>query len=69
LLGKVKWFNEIRGYGLIRVESDGREIPVSYNDIVTDGFRTLHEGELVEFDIDPSFGCGRAVNVRKTERY
>jgi len=48
--GKVKWFNENKGYGFI-LQDDGRDVFVHYSEIKQDGFRTLNEGELVEFDL------------------
>ncbi len=49
--GKVKWFNENKGYGFILQEEGGRDVFVHYSEIKEDGYRTLAEGELVEFDI------------------
>ena len=50
-IGKVKWFNENKGYGFILQEEGGRDIFVHYSEIKTEGFRTLTEGETVEFDL------------------
>ena len=47
--GKVKWFNESKGYGFIKQDS-GRDIFVHYSEIEGDGYRTLSEGETVEFE-------------------
>lgn len=49
MTGKVKWFNESKGYGFIKQES-GRDIFVHYSEIQGDGYRTLAEGETVEFE-------------------
>ena len=65
--GKVKWFNENRGYGFIRRETGGREIYVHYSDIVGEGFRTLSEGELVEFDLSDGERGLEARNVRRID--
>lgn len=65
--GQVKWFNENRGYGFIRRETGGREIYVHYADIAGEGFRTLSEGELVEFDLSEGERGLEAKNVRKVE--
>ncbi len=46
--GTVKWFNDTKGYGFIR-GSDGRDIFVHHTDIESDGFRTLAEGQAVQF--------------------
>ena len=48
--GKVKWFNERRGFGFIERE-DGDDLFVHYSAIGGDGFKTLEEGQEVEFDI------------------
>jgi CspA family cold shock protein len=48
--GKVKWFNENKGYGFIQEESENQDIFVHYSDIEGDGFRTLSEGDSVEFE-------------------
>ena len=47
--GSVKWFNETKGYGFIREET-GEEFFVHHSAIQCEGFRTLAEGEAVEFD-------------------
>jgi CspA family cold shock protein len=48
--GKVKWFNEAKGYGFIKQDS-GRDIFVHYSEIQEEGFRTLSEGDVVEFEL------------------
>ncbi len=48
--GKVKWFNEAKGYGFIKQDT-GRDIFVHYSEIQEDGFRTLSEGDVVEFEL------------------
>ncbi|GAB6180468.1 cold shock protein CspC [Desulfotomaculum defluvii] len=48
--GKVKWFNANKGYGFIESES-GTDVFVHYSAIQSDGYRTLEEGEPVEFDV------------------
>jgi len=49
--GRVKWFNEKKGYGFIS-QDDGKDVFVHYTGIAGTGFRTLIEGQVVEFDID-----------------
>ena len=49
ITGKVKWFNESKGYGFIKQDS-GRDIFVHYSEIQGEGYRTLAEGETVEFE-------------------
>ena len=48
-VGKVKWFNQSKGYGFIESE-EGEDCFVHYSEIQVDGFKTLTEGQLVEFE-------------------
>ncbi len=48
--GTVKWFNDQKGYGFIHAEGE-RDVFVHHSVIEGNGFRTLHEGEEVEFDV------------------
>jgi CspA family cold shock protein len=48
--GRVKWFNAQKGYGFIEVE-DGSDVFVHYSSIQVPGFRTLEEGQQVQFDL------------------
>ncbi|AFM43442.1 cold shock protein [Desulfosporosinus acidiphilus SJ4] len=50
MLGKVKWFNKQKGYGFIEQEN-GQDVFVHFQSVVGEGFRTLEEGQNVEFDI------------------
>ena len=50
MLGKVKWFNKQKGYGFIEQES-GEDVFVHFQSVVGEGFRTLEEGQNVEFDV------------------
>jgi len=50
LMGRVKWFNDSKGYGFIEQEG-GRDIFVHYTAIQGDGFKSLAEGQKVEFEI------------------
>jgi CspA family cold shock protein len=60
--GRVKWFNERRGYGFIE-QTDGDDLFVHYSAIQTEGFKTLEEGQEVEFDtVDGPKGL-QAANV------
>lgn len=50
LRGKVKWFNESKGYGFIQ-QDDGKDVFVHYSAIQDSGFKTLAEGDAVEFEV------------------
>ncbi len=62
--GKVKWFNAEKGYGFIERENGG-DVFVHYSAIQTDGFRTLEEGQAVQFDIVEGNRGPQAANVVK----
>ena len=64
LEGKVKWFNESKGFGFIEQES-GSDVFVHYTAIQGDGFKTLAEGETVEFEIVDGPKGPAAANVQK----
>lgn len=64
-VGKVKWFNEIKGYGFITTD-EGTDVFVHYSAIEGDGFRTLNENDEVEFEITEGPKGPQAVNVIKT---
>ena len=61
--GTVKWFNSDKGYGFISLE-DGADVFVHYSAIQMDGYRTLDEGQRVEFDVGPDKKGHEAQNVR-----
>jgi len=61
--GKVKWFNNSKGYGFI-VTEEGADAFVHYADITGDGFKSLKEGQQVEFDLTEGPKGAKAVNVR-----
>jgi CspA family cold shock protein len=61
--GKVKWFNDAKGFGFIARE-DGPDLFVHHTAIVADGFRSLNEGQQVEFDVTEGPKGLQAVNVR-----
>jgi CspA family cold shock protein len=63
-IGTVKWFNDAKGYGFISQEG-GEDVFVHHTAIQMDGFRTLKEGERVEFEVTQGPKGLQAANVRK----
>ena len=49
--GRVKWFSDEKGYGFIESEGGGEVVFVHYTEIVGEGFRSLEEGSVVEFEV------------------
>ncbi|MEK6814573.1 MAG: cold-shock protein [Nitrospirota bacterium] len=62
--GTVKWFNDSKGFGFIAQES-GPDVFVHYSAITGEGFKTLAEGQAVEFEITQGPKGPQASNVRK----
>jgi CspA family cold shock protein len=67
VIGTVKWFNDSKGFGFIAVDGQ-KDVFVHQTAIMTQGFRTLAEGEQVEFQIVAGPKGPSAQNVRKVER-
>jgi len=65
--GTVKWFNAEKGYGFIAREDAG-DVFVHYSAIQMDGYRTLEEGQHVEFDVGPGKKGEEAQTVRVVDR-
>ena len=62
--GKVKWFNDSKGYGFIETqEAGGQDVFVHFSAIQMDGFRTLAEGQEVEFEVSSGEQGRHAANV------
>lgn len=62
MTGKVKWFDSKKGYGFITEES-GKEIFVHFSGIAAEGFKSLNEGQTVEFEVGTGAKGEQAVNV------
>ena len=63
-IGTVKWFNEKKGYGFIAPDGGGEDLFVHHSNIEAEGFRTLHEGQKVEFVAAQGRKGPEATNVR-----
>jgi CspA family cold shock protein len=62
--GKVKWFNNQKGYGFI-TRDDGKDVFVHYSAITGDGYKTLNEGQDVEFEVTQGPKGEQATNVKR----
>ena len=63
--GKVKWFNESKGFGFIQPNDSDKDVFVHFSAIQDNGFKTLSEGEEVTFEVTEGPKGLQAVNVRK----
>ena len=64
MTGKVKWFNAAKGYGFITGD-DGKEVFVHFSAIQVDGYKTLDEGQVVEYEVNDGDKGPQAYDVKK----
>ncbi len=62
-VGKVKWFNNAKGYGFILADGSTEDLFAHYSTIQMQGYRTLKAGQTVQFEIEPSDKGSHAVNI------
>ena len=66
-LGKVKWFNNAKGYGFILPENGGEDLFAHYSSVEMDGYKTLRAGDDVEFEIEEGPKGSHAVHIRSAD--
>jgi CspA family cold shock protein len=64
--GKVKWFNDQKGFGFIAADTDGKDVFVHHSVIEGDGYKTLEDGEAVEYEAEEGPKGRKATKVRRT---
>ncbi|BAP14206.1 MAG: DNA-binding protein [Alcanivorax borkumensis] len=65
--GRVKWFNNAKGYGFVRPDEGGEDLFVHYSYIQMDGYKSLKAGQPVEYDVQPANKGYHAINLRTDE--
>lgn len=63
--GKIKWFNDAKGFGFVTPDDGSKDVFVHFSAIQGDGFKSLAEGDRIEFDVQQSEKGPKAANVRK----
>lgn len=63
--GTVKWFNDEKGFGFIAPEDGGKDVFAHHTEILSEGFRSLGEGDRVEFEVEAGDKGPKAVKITK----
>jgi CspA family cold shock protein len=66
--GKVKWFNNLKGFGFVVAEGNNDDIFVHFSQIQTEGYKTLKTGQEIEFDLANGEKGKQALNIRSTQK-
>lgn len=64
MTGKVKWFDDVKGYGFITPDTGGKDVFVHHSEVMMQGRRTLADGQAVEFELADSDRGPKAVRVK-----
>ena len=67
--GRVKWFHNAKGYGLVRPDEGGEDLFVHYSYIQMEGYKSLKAGQPVEYEVQPANKGFHAVNLRADGDY
>lgn len=63
--GKMKWFNDAKGFGFVTPDDGSKDVFVHFSSIQGEGFKSLAEGDRIEFEVQESDKGPKAANVRK----
>lgn len=63
--GKMKWFNDAKGFGFVTPDDGSKDVFVHFSSIQGEGFKSLAEGDKIEFEVQESDKGPKAANVRK----
>ncbi len=63
--GKVKWFNDAKGFGFVTPDDGSKDVFVHFSSIQGEGFKSLAEGDKIEFEVQESDKGPKAANVKK----